>query len=103
MKPTSTSIIEYRLARHDRRARGHRVFPITDYFFRRQTDATIGYSRLGRSGLSSRRAFRRMIATMMKKKSQPDRMESLVYGLVIVITAWPLVELIITFAQTANG
>jgi len=100
MKPTSTSTIEHRLARHDRRARGHRAFPITDYFFRPDTEVTAGHAQ---RRLSSRRAFRRMIAIMMTKKDGPDRLEMFIYGLVTAIAAWPLVQLLIVFAQTANG
>lgn len=103
MKPTSTSTIEHRLARHDRRARGHRAFPITDYFFRPDTDVTAGHAQRARTGFSSRRAFRRMIAIMMTKKDGPDRLEMFIYGLVTVISAWPLVQLLIVLAQTANG
>ena len=103
MKLTTTSKIEHRLARHDRRARGHRAFPITDYFFRPNTDVIAGHTERRRTGLSSRRAFRRMIATMMTKKDRPDRLETFIYGLVTAITAWPLVQLLIVLAQTANG
>jgi hypothetical protein len=102
MKPTSTSTIEPRLARHDRRARGHRALPITDYFFRPDTDVTAGHAQR-RTGFSSRRAFRRMIAIMMTKKDGPDRLEMLIYGLVTAISAWPLVQLLVVLAQTAKG
>jgi hypothetical protein len=44
-----------------------------------------------------------MMATMMLRKERPDRVEMFLYGFVVAITAWPLAQLLITLAETANG
>ncbi len=102
MKPTTTSKIEHRLARHDRRAQTNRAFPATDCFLRPQPDATLGRA-WRRPSDGARRAFRRMTLEMLAKHERIDRLEQTVFAIVIAIIAWPLVSLLIVLAQTANG
>ncbi len=102
MKPTSISTIEYRLARHDRRAQSARVFPATDYYFRPQPVVTLG--RAGRRiSDRARRAFHRMNAEMRARHQRDEPLELILFGFVTAIAAWPLVSLLIVLAQTANG
>ena len=103
MKPTTISTIEHRLAHKDRQARGQRAFPITDYFFRGDTDTSASRTQGRETSVRARRAFRRMIATMMTKKDRHEWSEIIAWGIIIALIAWPLLELIITLAQTANG
>ena len=102
MKPTTTSKIEHRLARHDRRARGNSAFPATDLFFRPQPDGTLDHADR-RPGERARRAFRRMTLEMLAKHERIDPLELTVFAIVVAIIAWPLVSLLIVLAQTANG
>jgi hypothetical protein len=101
MKPTTTSIIEHRLARHDRRAPSFRAFPATDHSFRPQTDGPLGHARR-RASERARRAFRRMTLEMLAKHERDEPLELTVFAFVAAIVAWPLVSLIIVLAQTAN-
>lgn len=102
MKPTTTSTIEPRLARHGRRAHRQRAFPATDYFFQPETDATLGRAPQ-RAADPARRAFRRMTTEMLATQNRRDPLELTVFAIVIAIIAWPLVSLLIVLAQTANG
>jgi hypothetical protein len=102
MKPTTTSKIEYRLARHDRRVRSFRAFPATDHFFRPETDVTLGHA-WRRPSDRARRAFRRMTLEMLAKHERDEPLELTVFAFVTAIVAWPLVSLLIVLAQTANG
>ena len=102
MKPTTTSKIEHRLARHDRRAQSNRAFPATDHFFRSHTDVTFGHARR-RPSERARRAFRRMTLEMLAKYERDEPLELTLFAFVTAIVAWPLVSLIIVLAQTANG
>ena len=102
MKPTATSKIEHRLARHDRRAQTSRTFPATDCFLRPQSDSTLGRAWRPRSE-GARRAFRRMTLDMLAKHERIDSLELTAFVIVIAIMAWPLVSLLIVLAQTANG
>jgi hypothetical protein len=103
MKPTTTFKIEYRLARHDRRAQRNRAFPATDHFFRSQPDgAPLGRAR-SRPSEGAPSAFRRMTLEMLAKHERIDLVEVTVFAIVIAIVAWPLVSLLIVLAQTANG
>ena len=102
MKPTTTSKIEHRLARHDRQAQTNRAFPTTDCFLRPQPDAAFGRAWHPPSE-GAGRAFRRMTLDMLAKHERIDSLEMLVFAIVIAIIAWPLVSLLIVLAQTANG
>jgi hypothetical protein len=102
MKPTTTSKIEYRLVRHDRRAQSRRALLTTDYFFRQQPDAPLGRAR-SRPGERARRAFRQMTAEMLTKYERDEPMELFLFAFVTALAAWPLVDLLIVLAQTANG
>jgi hypothetical protein len=102
MKPTTTSKIEYQLARHDRRARSNSAFPATDLFFRPQLDGTLGPAGR-RPSQRARSAFRRMTLEMLAKHERIDPSEMFVFAIVTAIVAWPLVSLLIVLAQTANG
>jgi len=102
MKPTTTSKIEHRLARHDRRAQTNRAFPVTDCFLRPQPDANLGRAWRPPSE-GARRAFRRMTLEMLAKHERIDQLEQTVFAIVIAIIAWPLVSLLVVLAQTANG
>jgi hypothetical protein len=103
MKPITTSKIEHQLARHDRRARNNGAFPATDHFFRPQPDgAPLGRAR-SRPSERARSAFRRMTSEMLAKHERIDLVELTVFGIVIAITAWPLVSLLIVLAQTTNS
>jgi hypothetical protein len=102
MKPTSISAIEHRLTRHDGRSESRRNFPATDYFFRPQTGAPLG--RVPRRPSDrSRRAYRRMAAEMQSKYERDEPVELLLFGLVTALAAWPLVDLLVVMAHTANG
>jgi hypothetical protein len=102
MKPTSIFTIQHRLARHDRRAQSSRALLATDYFFRPQPDAPLGRAR-SRPGERARRAFRRMTAEMLTKRERDEPMELFLFAFVTALAAWPLVDLLIVLAQTANG
>lgn len=102
MKPTTISKIEHRLARHDRRAQTNRAFPATDCFLRPQPDAALGRAWRPPSE-RARRAFRRMTLDRLAKHERIDRLELIVFAIVIAIIAWPLVSLLIVLAQPANG
>lgn len=102
MKPTSISTIEHLLARHDRRAESRRACPATDYFFRSRAGLTLGRARR-RPSDRARRAFRRMTAEMLIKHERDEPMELFLFGFVSALAAWPLVDLLIVLAQTANG
>jgi hypothetical protein len=102
MKPTTTSKIEYRLARHDRRAQSNRAFPATDHFFRPQTDVTLGRARRVPSD-RARRAFRKMTLEMLAKHERDEPLELTLFAFVTAIAAWPLVSLFVLLVQTANG
>ena len=102
MKPTTTSKIEHRLARHDRRAQTSRTFPATDCFLRPQPDATLGRAWRPPSG-GARHAFRRMTLDMLAKHERIDSLELTVFAIVIAIISWPLGSLLVVLAQTANG
>jgi hypothetical protein len=102
MKPITTSKIEHRLARHDRRAQISRTFPATDCFLRPQSDSMLGHAG-HRPSERARRAFRRMTLDMLAKHERIDTLELTVFAIVIAIIAWPLVSLLIVLAQTANG
>jgi hypothetical protein len=101
MKPTTTSKIEHRLARHDPRATSNRAFPETNHFFRPHTDVALGHARR-RPSDRARRAFRRMTLEMLAKHERDEPLELTVFAFVAAIVAWPLVSLIIVLAQTAN-
>ena len=104
MKPTSISKIEYRSSRHDRPIQSNRAFPVTDHFFRPNADATLGSGRAAASGGDpARNAFRRMTAEMIETQNRRDRVEMIVFTIIIAIIAWPLISLLIVLAQTANG
>jgi hypothetical protein len=101
MKPTTISTIEHRPARHDRRAESRRNLPATDHFFRPQADAPLG--RVPRRPSDrARRAFRRMTAEMLTKHERDEPVELLLYAFVTALAAWPLIDLMIALAQTAN-
>lgn len=102
MKPITTSKIESRLARHDRRGHSNRAFPATDCFLRPQPDVTLGRASRPPSD-GARHAFRRMTLDMLVKHERIDPLELTLFVMVIAIIAWPLVSLLIVLAQTANG
>jgi hypothetical protein len=102
MKPISIFTIDHRLARHDRRAESRRAFPATDYFFRPHPAAPLGRA-WRRPGDRARRAFRRMTAEMLTKHERDEPMELFLFAFITALAAWPLVDLLIVLAQTANG
>jgi hypothetical protein len=102
MKPITTATIEHQLARHNRRAHRQRAFPATDYFFRPETDATLGRAPQ-RAADPARRAFRRMTAEMLATQNRRDPLEMIGLAIVTALIAWPLIDLLIVLAQTANG
>jgi hypothetical protein len=101
MKSTTTSKIEHRLARHDRRATSNRAFPETNHFFRPHTDVTLGRTWRHPSD-RARRAFRRMTLEMLAKHERDEPLELTLFAFVTAIATWPLVSLLIVLAQTAN-
>ena len=100
MKPTSKSTIEHRLARHDRRAGDNNLsFPATDFYYRLPERLP-----LGRAGNTrSLRTFRRMVAEMMAKNDRLDEQAIILFAFVTALAVWPLIDLLIILAQTANG
>ena len=104
MKPTSLPAIEkeYRLARHDSRTMSGRTFPSPDYFYQPQADQLPGHAR-GQPSERARRAFRCMATEMLARHKRDEPMELFLMAFVTAIAAWPLVDLLIVLAQTANG
>jgi hypothetical protein len=102
MKPITTSTIEHQLARHDHRARRQRAFPATDYFYQPETGATPVRAAQCAAG-PALRAYRRMTAEMMATQNRRDPLEMIGFAIVIALIAWPLIDLLIVLAQTANG
>jgi hypothetical protein len=102
MKPTSPSVIERRLARHDLRASSHRACWVADCLFRPQTDPNVRPIQ-PRVDDPSRRAFRRMSTDMLARLDRPKAVEMFVFALVTAITAWQLVSLLMLMAETAPG
>ncbi len=103
MKPTFVSSIEHRLARHDRRARGQHALPPIASFYRQATDAVAGTDGQQVSGKLARRSFRQMMSKMMATQDKATPVEMIVYGCIIAVVAWPLIQLLITLAETAYG
>ena len=103
MKPTSLPMIdrEYRLARHDCRTMSDRTFLSPDYFYQPQPDRLPGHARR-RPSERARRAFRRMATEMLARHERDEPMELLLLAFVTAIAVWPLVDLLIVLAQTAN-
>src|SRR5262245_26918083 len=100
MKPTSISAIEHRVARHDRRARdNHLAFPATDFYYRLPARLPLG----GAGNTRALRTFRRMVAEMMAKSDRLDEQEINLFVFVAALAVWPLIDLLIILAQTANG
>jgi len=52
---------------------------------------------------AARRAFREMSGRLMDTQNRRDPIEWFVAGLILALVAWPLVDLLIVLAQTANG
>jgi|SRR6476646_2222491 len=104
MKLTSLPAIdsEYRLARHDGRTMSDRTFLSPDYFYQPQANPLPGHARR-RPSERARRAFRRMATEMLARHERDESMELFLLAFVTAITAWPLVDLLIVLAQTANG
>ena len=93
---------EYRLARHDGRTMSDRTLLSPNYFYQPQADRLAGHAR-GRPSGRARRAFRRMTTEMLARHERDEPMELVLLAFVTAITAWPLVDLLIVLAQTANG
>ena len=103
MKPNSLPAIdiEYRLARRDGRTMSDRTFPSPDYSYQPQADRLPGHAR--QPSQRARRAFRRMATEMLARHERDEPMELLLMAFVTAIAAWPLADLLIVLAQTANG
>lgn len=100
MKPTSKSAIEHQLARHDRRAGDNQLaLPATDFYYRPPARLPLGHA----GNTRSRRTFRRMVAKMMATSDRLDEQEITLFVSVIALAVWPLIDLLIILAQTANG
>jgi hypothetical protein len=100
MKPTSKFTIEHRLARHDRRAGdNYLALPATAFHYR--LPARLPSGRAGST--RSLRIFRRMVAEMMAKSDRLDEQEVTLFAFVTALALWPLIDLLIILAQTANG
>ena len=104
MKPNSLPAIDsvYGLARHDSRSMSDRAFLSPDYFYQPQADSLAGHAHAWPSQ-RARRAFRRMATEMLARYERDEPAELLLLAIVTAIAAWPLVDLLIVFAQTANG
>ncbi len=102
MKPITTSSNQHQLARHDHRARRQRAFRATDYFYQPETGAT-SVRPAQRAADPALRAYRRMTAEMMATQNRRDPLEMIGLAIVTAIIAWPLIDLLIVLAQTANG
>src|SRR6185369_11103036 len=103
MKLTSLPAIdsEYRLARHDSRTNIDWAFLSPDYFYQPQADRLPGHAR--QPSERARRAFRRMATEMLARHERDEPRELLLMAFVTAIAAWPLADLLIVLAQTANG
>ena len=99
MKPIFTSTIEDRL---DGRERNRRFGPFTDYFYQpRRTSLRDGGSTHGRD--MARRAFRRMTAKMSANHNRIEPSELIVFCLVALVVAWPLLSLLFVLFDTPAG
>jgi hypothetical protein len=74
-------------------------------FFRPESEVSTGpaVSSSETDKPSARRAFRKMTMRMMEAQRRRDPIEWVVLGFVIALVTWPLVDLLIVLAQTANG
>jgi len=80
----------------------HRAFLSPDYFYQPQADPLPVHARRQPSE-RARRAFRRMATEMLARHERDEPMELLLMAFVTAIAAWPLADLLIVLAQTANG
>jgi hypothetical protein len=78
-------------------------FPATDYFF--HEEAASSHSRILQQTAdpAARRSFRRMVREAVAAQNRWDPLEMLVLAVLSGLIAWPLVDLLIVLAQTANG
>jgi len=98
MKPTLTSTIEDRFDGRERK----RLGPLTDYFYQPRGDTTrTGPSTRGRD--LARRAFRRMTTKISASHNRIEPSELIVYGLVAIVVAWPLLSLLMVLLDTPAG
>lgn len=102
MKPISISLVEHYSARQDARPPRCPPLPITDFCFRPQPDVPLGHAH-DLPGHRARHAFRRMTAEMLTKHERDEPVELAIYAFVTAIALWPLIDLLIVLAQTANG
>ena len=99
MKPILTYMIEDRL---DDRERNRRPGPSVDYFYQpRHNSLRGGASTRGRD--PARRAFRRMTAKMSASHNRIEPSELIVFCLVALIVAWPLLSLLFVLFDTPAG
>src|SRR5689334_539722 len=103
MKPNSLPAIDarYRPARHDSRTRSNRSFLPTGYLYQPQTDSLDGHT-ARQPGERARRAFHRMSTEMLARYQRDEPIESAFMAIVTAVAVWPLVDLLIVLAQTAN-
>jgi len=79
-----------------------RTFLSPEYFYQPNADPLPGHAR-GRPSERARRAFHRMATEMLASHERDELMELFLMAFVTAITVWPLVDLLIVLAQTANG
>jgi hypothetical protein len=103
MKPITNLTINDQLPRHDLEGQTMPHFPATDYFF--QEEAVSSHSRIHHQTAdpAACRSFCRMVTETVAAQSQRDPLEMLVLAVLSALLAWPLVDLLIVLAQTANG
>jgi len=102
MKPTSPSIIDRRLARHDSRAWSGHACSAGVCFFRPQADPELRQIQPSADD-TSRRDFRKMTMQMLADQDRPKAVEIVVYLFVTAIVAWPLISLLMLLAETVPG
>jgi hypothetical protein len=92
-------------ARHDQSSAYRRVGPMIEACFRPESDGPAGgaVTSSETEKASAHRAFRKMTARMMEVHNRRDPLEWIVLAFVTVMVAWPLLDLLIVLAQTANG
>lgn len=103
MKSGSSLIFNRPPARHDdRRRESDRFFPCKESYFQPEPGVSIGRVQ-NRSSNRTRRAFRLMTGKMLSEYERDEPIELLLFAFVTAIAAWPLVELLVALARTANG
>ena len=109
MKPLSNQIPTEHLSRHDKQAvLAQTATPIIDQHYQTTIEATVSSTSSKHATITSHaealRSFRQLGTSLNDKASRWSYvLETMVFGLVSALVAWPLISLLIVLAQTARG